>query len=153
LLAAASSRDKSEGPASELGSAAAHAGQRVLLYRRRLSTEVNGGSELTGFAPMPNSDRWGLMTVTASNGDDAQVATLVRSGDNGYDLTILAVPSPEVSAYAITMGRTVDHAVLVATAGVTRFADARRSAELLREAGTTIAASLLLTRKINVAAA
>jgi hypothetical protein len=51
------------------------------------------------------------------------------------------------------MGRTVDHAVLVATAGVTRFADARRSAELLREAGTTIAASLLLTRKINVAAA
>jgi capsular polysaccharide biosynthesis protein len=153
LLAAASSRDKSEGPASELGSAAAHAGQRVLLYRRRLSTELNGGSELTGFAPMPNSDRWGLMTVTASNGDDAQVAALVQSGDSGYDLTILAVPTPDVSAYAINMGRVVDHAVLVATAGVTRFADARRSAELLREAGTTIAASLLLTRKGNVAAA
>ena len=153
LLAAASRRDKSDGPASELGSAAAHAGQRVLLYRRRLSTELNGGSELTGFVPLPNSDRWGLMTVTASNGDDAQVAALVQSSDGGYDLTILAVPTPEVSAYAIKMGRAVDHAVLVATAGVTRFADARRSAELLREAGATVAASLFLTRKVKVAAA
>jgi uncharacterized protein involved in exopolysaccharide biosynthesis len=152
LMAAASSRDKSDGPASELGSAAAHAGQRVLLYRRRLATEVNGGSELTGFVPLPNSERWGMMTVTASNGDDGKVAALVQS-DGGYDLTILAVPTPEVSAYAISMGRVVDHAVLVATAGVTRFADARRSAELLREAGATVAASLFLTRKGNVAAA
>jgi len=63
------------------------------------------------------------------------------------------VPTPEVSAYAIKMGRAVDHAVLVATAGVTRFADARRSAELLREAGATVAASLFLTRKVKVAAA
>jgi capsular polysaccharide biosynthesis protein len=153
LLAAASRRDRSDGPASELGSAAAHAGQRVLLYRRRVSTEANGGSELTGFAPLPNGDKWGLMTVTASTGDEGKVASLVQSDDGGYDLTILAVPTPQVSTYAISMGRQVDHAVLVATAGVTRFADARRSAELLREAGATIAASLFLTRKVEVAAA
>jgi uncharacterized protein involved in exopolysaccharide biosynthesis len=153
MLAAASSRDKSEGAASELGSAAAHAGQRVLLYRRRLSTEINGGSELTGFAPLPNGDKWGLMTVTASHGNEAKVASLVESDGDGYDLTILAVPTPEVSAYAINIGHAVDHAILVGTSGVTRFADARRSAELLREAGATIAASLFLAKKGSVAAA
>ena len=73
--------------------------------------------------------------------------------ENAEDLTILAVPTPEVSAYAINIGRVVDHAVLVATSGVTRFADARRAAELLREAGATIAATLFLAKKDNVAAA
>ena len=37
------------------------------------------------------------MTVTASTGDEGKVASLVQSDDGGYDLTILAVPTPEVN--------------------------------------------------------
>jgi hypothetical protein len=93
---------------------------------------------------LPNGDGPRLTTVTMTTNDDAKAAALAWAQDCQYDLTIVAVASPESSSYAISAARLTPHAVLIATEGKTRFESARRSAEVLREAGATIAASILV---------
>jgi capsular polysaccharide biosynthesis protein len=140
LVAAASSRDHSNDPALGLGAAAAETGERVLVF------QSDGGGEATVEPPalLPNGDGPRLTTVTMTTNEDAKAAALAWAQDCQYDLTIVAVSSPESSPYAISAARATDHAVLIATEGKTRFESARRSAEVLREAGATLAASILV---------
>ena len=56
-------------------------------------------------------------------------------------LLVVSVPSPETSPAAVLLAPMVSQVVLVATAGVTRFADARRTADLLRHTGAQVAAA------------
>jgi capsular polysaccharide biosynthesis protein len=142
LMAAASSRDRSDEPAYRLGSVAARAGQRVLVFQTDMAPEASA----TGF--IPNGDASGLTSVTVTSNNDSKAAALALvQADGHYDLTILAAPAPESSPYTLSAARLVEHTVLVATAGVTHVAEARRTAELLREAGGTVTASLLLPRQ------
>ena len=64
------------------------------------------------------------------------------------DLKVRAEADRPIPAgpYTLSAARLVNHTVLVATAGVTRFTDARRSADLLREAGATVGASILVSK-------
>jgi hypothetical protein len=109
-----------------------------------------------------------LLVAAASASDQAQVgaehlaAVAVEAGqgvlivpaitaDAGVprepvDLTIFAAPSPDASARAVLLARSSDAAVVVATKGVTRFADAERTSALLRSAGTDVVAAILLPK-------
>jgi len=71
----------------------------------------------------------------------------IRGSDGARDdLALVAVPSPDISPAAVMLGRTSPHAALVATRGVTRFGEARRTADLLRQAGVDVAAGILVKR-------
>ena len=142
LVAAASSRDGSDAPAVGLAAAAAVAGQRVLLFRDNAAGQ-NGHAD---FTVALKGHAAGMTTMTVGS-DDASSAELALAHANGqYDVIVLAAPSPESSPYTLSAARLVNHTVLVATAGVTRFTDARRSADLLREAGATVGASILVSK-------
>lgn len=113
-----------------------------------------------------------LLVAAASASDQAQVgaehlaAVAVEAGqgvlivpaitaDAGVprepiDLTIFAAPSPDASARAVLLARSSDAAVVVATKGVTRFADAERTSALLRAAGTDVVAAILLPKAKRV---
>jgi capsular polysaccharide biosynthesis protein len=60
------------------------------------------------------------------------------------DFMLVPVQSPDVSSKALVLGRTIKHSVIVATNGVTRFADARRTADLLRQSGVDVVAGILV---------
>ena len=60
------------------------------------------------------------------------------------DLTLVAAPSPDTNPRAVLLARSSDVAVLVATTGITHFADAERTSTLLRSAGTDVVAAILL---------
>jgi Mrp family chromosome partitioning ATPase len=59
-------------------------------------------------------------------------------------LVLVPVPSPDVNPKALVLGRTIKHSVIVATNGVTRFGDARRTADLLRQSGVDVVAGILV---------
>ena len=66
-----------------------------------------------------------------------------RAGE-GDELKVIAAPSPDVSSRALNLAGSTDLAILVATAGRTRFGEARRTAEMLRQAGSEVAVGILL---------
>jgi capsular polysaccharide biosynthesis protein len=136
LVAAASARDPAHLFATGLAHDAAAAGQRVLL--------LQGDGEASGTAASANGDS--LTTLPLGSLDsDRQAATLAEARDR-YDLAILSVPSPDSQPIVLSLARSSDVAILVATARVTRFAEARQAAESLRRAGVELAASVLLPR-------
>ena len=146
LVTAASARDNSAAAAVELGEVALDSGQRVVV--------VHGN----GYAPAPRqltsgSDGAGMRTIAApsdNRGDlDAAVASATEqfNGDSAGTFVLVAVPSPDTSPTAVMLGRTARRAVLTATAGVTRFRDARRTADLLRQSGVDVVAAILLPRR------
>ncbi|MDQ6883914.1 MAG: Wzz/FepE/Etk N-terminal domain-containing protein [Candidatus Dormibacteraeota bacterium] len=142
LVAAASSKDRSDGVAAGLGTVAAQAGQRVLLVQ----TESLPGASLTDLTLLPNGDASRLTTLTVSTNGEAQAAALALANGQ-YDFTVLAVPPLGSSPFALSAARMVDGALLVATAGVTHSADVRRTAKLLRELGANVVASILVPKE------
>ncbi|HEX9570863.1 MAG TPA: hypothetical protein VF969_01260, partial [Burkholderiales bacterium] len=146
LVTAASTSDNSLAAAVGLGEVALDSGQRAVV--------VHGN----GYAPAPRQltsggDIAGLTTIAApsnNRGDlDAAVASATEeyNGDSARTLVLVAVPSPDTSPTAVMLGRTAKRAVLAATAGVTRFRDARRTADLLRQSGVDVVAAILLPRR------
>jgi capsular polysaccharide biosynthesis protein len=135
LVVAASSRDFVRPVAAGLGMAGVKAGKRVLVVDAEANTYVmqqqagRNGSRMT--------------IVSAPSNDDGEVADeALADGDGKYDLTIMSAPSPDRDPTAITLARTADIAIVVATAGTTRFADVRRTADALRLAGIQVAAGV-----------
>jgi Mrp family chromosome partitioning ATPase len=62
------------------------------------------------------------------------------------DLTVIAAPSPETSARVVRLAAAGGPVIVVATAGRTRFREAQRTAELLRQAGGQVVAAVLVAR-------
>ena len=145
LVAAASARDNSAAVAAGLGEVALDSGQRVVVVHSN------------GHGPAPPQfkagEEGGMRTAAAPSenggGIDAAVATATeqREGDSAMTVVLVAVPSPDTSPTAVLLRRTAKRAVLTATAGVTRFQDARRTADLLRQAGVDVVAAILLPRR------
>jgi capsular polysaccharide biosynthesis protein len=145
LVTAASARDNSAAVAIGLGEAALDAGQRVVVVHSN------------GHSPAPpqltEGDGPGMTSIAAASSSHADIDAALASasahsnGDSARTCILVAVPSPETSPAAMVLGRTAKRAVLTATAGVTRFQDARRTADLLRLSGVDVVAAILLTRR------
>ena len=107
---------------SGLGAASVRLGQTVMVLDPDSPALVMGqqtgrhGSLVTTEAPSPAAD---------------------------YDLVITLVPPPDANPIALSLARSGEVAVVVATAGSTRFSQVRRTAEALRLAGVDIAAAIL----------
>lgn len=144
LVVAASARDHVDAVAAGLGAVAADSGQRVAVIQRdghsRDSADLSR-TRVAGASAMPNGN---------GSGTTAAVAEMTRQENEldatSNDLVLISVPSPDISPAALTLGRTIKRAVLVSTIGVTRFADTRRTAELLRESGVDVVAGILVPR-------
>lgn len=134
LIVAASRRDRVRGVAAGLGMAAVNAGQKVLVIDAEANTYVmqrqagKNGSMMT--------------IVSAPTTHQGVIDGESLTDRDQYDLTIISAPSPEHDPTAVTMARTADVAIIVATARVTRASDVRRTAETLRLAGIQIAAGV-----------
>jgi Mrp family chromosome partitioning ATPase len=143
LVTAASHRDRTDAVAAGLGAVAAEAGQRVVV--------VQSDGQSPERPALPTSSAGGLTTVTAPAQNGASLAATVlevrREVASPDTFVVVAVPSPDSSPSAFLLGRTAKRAVVVATAGVTRVQDARRSAELLRYSGVEVAAAILQARR------
>lgn len=138
LVAATSMKDRADELAAGLGVVAAETGQLVLLAR----SDPTMGLVLPTVA---NANGSALTTVTLPGENVAEASSaLINAGD--CDLAVLAVPSMDSSPAALTLARAVDKTILAATVGVTHFAEARPAADLLCQAGGTVAASFLVPR-------
>jgi len=138
MIAAASTRDRSGYVAAQLGSVAADSGQRVLVVH---------SESLLGKVKVPASQNGPLLTtVPVMSPDDTQLAIEALDQVGGrYDFAVLSVGSPDTNPSAFSLAWSADLAVLVATAGVTRFAAARRAAESLRQAGVDLVACFMFS--------
>jgi capsular polysaccharide biosynthesis protein len=145
LVVAASDRDHVDHVAEGLGAVASDAGQRVAVIQRDGHSPNSTG--LTGARVGANAT-----TDGHGNGSGATAAVAEMNGQDkdleatSSDLVLVSVPSPDTSPAALSLGRNIKQAVLVSTLGVTRFADARRTAELLRESGVRVVAGILVPR-------
>ncbi|TMF76522.1 MAG: hypothetical protein E6I05_05930 [Chloroflexi bacterium] len=138
LVVAASRRDLVRPIAAGLGLAGVKAGQKVLVVDADANTYVMqqqhgmNGSRMTIVSAPPDPD------VRIANEAAGQE-------DDKYDLTIMSAPSPDRDSTAVSLARTVDLAIVVATAKTTRSSDVRRTAEALRLAGIQVVASIFAT--------
>jgi Mrp family chromosome partitioning ATPase len=138
LVVAASSRDRVRPVAAGLGMAVVKAGQRVLVVDAEASTYVM--HQQSG----RNGSRMTIVTAPVEGG--AHIANEALAGAEGkYDLTIFSAPPPDRDPTAVSLARTADVAIIVATARATRFSDVKRTAETLRLAGIQVAASIFAT--------
>jgi MinD-like ATPase involved in chromosome partitioning or flagellar assembly len=80
----------------------------------------------------------------AANGDPRVANEALADAEGKYDLTILSAPSPDVDPTAVSMARTADLAIVVATARSTRTSDVRRTVDMLRQVGIKVAASVFV---------
>jgi capsular polysaccharide biosynthesis protein len=151
LVTSASASDHSQAVAAGLGAAAALAGQRVVVVQADGQTVHEGNGHAPNGGWFPRQPVTGVTTVTPPE-DGGDTTTAVTQMLKQYDfqsadtLMVVAVPSPDINPIALLLGPNAKRAVLAATAGVTRFRDARRTAELLRQAGVEIGAAILLER-------
>lgn len=131
LVAAASDGAEIGEVTRRFGMAAEKAGRRVLV----LDGDIDGvTSKGNGKKP-------------ADNGAGADVAATLRRAPTYYDLTLVGVASPGRSPAGITLASSMDAAIVVATARKTTFTEARRSAEILRQAGVEPVAGILVGKK------
>lgn len=154
LVTAASARDHSEGVASALGTVAAHAGQRVFVLH---GDGIPSNGHKNGHNHHKKNGQWfphlaadGVTTITLPANNDADavatVADLCREGPlTEGRFVVVAAPAPEQSPTAMMLARTTRRTILAATAGRTRFRDARRTAELLRDAGVAVVGGILVS--------
>lgn len=109
--------------------------------RRILVTAASAGDEAQAGAER-------LAAIAAEAGQAVHVVSAeaypTGAPSEPIELTVVAAPSPERSARAVLLARSVDVAVVVATRGVTHFADVERTSALLRGAGTDVSAAILL---------
>lgn len=138
LVAPASARDHSGSVAAGLGVVAAQSGKRALVVQS--DGQSISRPEVAGLTTITPPDR-GL-------GITAALAEMRKQHDvaSADAMVLVAVPSPATSPLALVAGRSARHAVLTATAGSTRFVDARRTAERLRHSGIDVVAGILVTR-------
>ena len=143
MVVGASERDHVDAVATRLGAEAAQAGQKVAV----LQADGDGAHVQTA----PQLD--GLRTI-AVYGDRFATAAGLRAVLNGEareapqdHLVLVAVPAPDARPSALMLTPEVNGAVVVATKGRTRFGEARRTAELLRQSGVEIVAAMLLPRE------
>jgi len=108
--------------ATGLGAAAVKSGQTVMVLDPEAPALVMG--QRTG--------RHGSLVTTE---------TPSPSGD--YDLVITLAPPPDTNPIALSLARSGDVAIVVATAGTTRFSQVRRTVEALRLGGIDVAAAIL----------
>lgn len=141
LVVAASPRDHVRTVAAGLGMAAVNAGQKVLVIDAEANTYVM----------QRQAGRNGsMMTIVSAPATHEGVVDGESLTDRDhYDLTIISAPSPEHDATAVTMARTADVAIIVATARSTRAAEVRQTAETMRLAGIQIAAGILAVDSAN----
>jgi capsular polysaccharide biosynthesis protein len=145
LVVAASDRDDAEAVASGMSSVARDAGQRVGV--------VNSNGHWLEAARQP-ARAASAQAAPTLYGNGSRTASAVADRIPQYEggeapadeLVLVAVPSPDTSPAALTLGRNVKRAVVVATRGVTHFSDAHRTAELLRESGIEVLAGVLAPR-------
>ncbi len=142
LVVAASPHDRVRSVAAGLGMAGVKAGQKVLVVDAQASTYVmhqqsgRNGSKMT--------------IVSAPTTGGTRIADeALADADGKYDLTIFSAPSPHQDPTAVSLARTADVAIVVATARATRFSDVKRTVETLRSAGIQIAASILATESVK----
>lgn len=76
-----------------------------------------------------------------------QVRTVLSELGDEFRVVTIVAPPPQQGTECIAIAGAADVAILVARSGKTRFGEAQLAAELLRHAGVTIAASLLVTRR------
>jgi capsular polysaccharide biosynthesis protein len=92
---------------------------------------------------------WDLAAAAADAGQTvAVIPTTMLEGvlRPGPELTVIAAPSPETSSRVVKLAASGGPAIVVATAGATRFREAQRTAELLRHAGAQVVAAVLVSR-------
>jgi Mrp family chromosome partitioning ATPase len=135
--------------ADGLAAVAANAGQRVFV--------VQSDGQPPDSRPFLRRDGNGMTTIRVESGDGNGAAAAVADLTKQFEFqssnlfVLIAVPSPDTSPAAVMLGRTARRAVIVATDGVTRFEEARRTADLLRQSGVELAAGVLLateTRRV-----
>jgi capsular polysaccharide biosynthesis protein len=139
MVAAASTRDRADGAASQFGAAVAHDGQRVVVVRA-------------------DADQLGVPHVASQNGSSVTTIPLlstpegvlglraIAGGHGQYDFAVLSVGSPDRSPAALSLANTAKLAMVVATNRETRFADAQRTARALRQAGIEVAGSIMVAQ-------
>lgn len=134
------------------GHAANHDRRYVLAHASLLAAQPHLRRVLVAASsPRDESDAaaHGLAAAAVEGGQQAVVMgklDLATRPVGPDELTVIAAPAPEVSSRALNVGRHADATVLVATAGATRFSEAQRTAELLRQSGAEVALGILLSR-------
>ena len=106
---------------------------------------------VTGASARDSADSvaWELAAAATDAGQTAAViptSTMDGGAAPASDLTVVAALSPESSARVVRLAGAGGPAIVVATTGDTRFREARRTAELLRQAGAEVVAAVLLPR-------
>ena len=90
---------------------------------------------------------WDLAAAATEAGQTVAVvpaASVDGSPQPAADLTVIATPSPESSARVVRLAAAGGPVIVVATEGVTRFGDAKRTADLVRQAGAEVVAAVLV---------
>lgn len=139
LVVAASSHDRVRPVAAGLGLAGVKDGQRVLVVDAEASTYVM--HQQAG----RNGSRMTIVSAPVEGGGTRLAKEALAEAEGKYDLTIFSAPAPDKDPTAVSLARTADVAIVVATARSTRFSDVKRTAETLRLAGIQVAASIFAT--------
>jgi capsular polysaccharide biosynthesis protein len=136
LIVAASAHDRVRPVAAGLGMAGVKAGQRVLVVDAEANTYV---------MHQQSGRNGSKMTIVSApvNGGVSIAGEALADADGKYDLTIMSAPSPDTDPTAVSLARTADVAIVVATTRTTRFSDVKRTTETLRLAGVQVVASIL----------
>lgn len=73
----------------------------------------------------------------------AEVHSLLSGARDEFGLAMIVAPAPQTGPDCVSVAGAADAAVIVATSGRTRFAEAQLASSLLRQVGVTVAAALL----------
>ena len=137
LLVAASADDRLDCVAEMLARAAAQAHHRVLIVR---SSGLGDGLERLDTPARPGS------AVVAARPDVIGRNGYASQNHERFDLTIHCALPPMADPSMAWAKPAACSAILVATQRATRFSEARRTAEQLRQVGVETAAAILLPR-------
>lgn len=135
MIVGASDSEQLRPIAIGVGAAAVKAGQRVLVLDPDAPALVmeqqagRSGSSMT--------------VVHAPSSATNPATTDGQSPPGDYDLVITLAPPPDANPIAVSLARSGEVAIVVATARSTRFSDVKRTSETLRIAGIDVAASIL----------
>ena len=140
LVTGVTSHDRVDSVAAGMAEAAEESGQRVYVMHAN-GTAPPAAVSLTS----PEMGKGTALSLPPESYSRI-LAHALDETNGGYDFAIVEATSPETSPSAIVLGRSVDHTVLVATAGVTAFRTAQLVADMIRMAGGNIALSLLVDR-------
>lgn len=132
LLVASTERDRVNDVAMELAEVVAASHERVLVVP---APQLDGASSEDGRGP--------AVLVASDNGHDGPPAELGRPQDE-IDVAIHCSLPPMLDPTVDRLRPAPDRAIVVATSGRTTFAEARRTAGLLRAVGIQVAAAVLL---------